>query len=137
MECSKFHWPVVAGLKDQSSRRLVRNIAHAIKALPLDIFFLTFLTLNFNFNFFKVSFINAIWHPESKKTLGTRLLLMPSLSKFVKFFNNIVMLPRPLALVLADSREIRQLLERLGHYPPFQASFALTLNFRLALDNID
>ena len=29
--------------------------------------------------------MNAIWHVESKKTLGTRLILMSSLSTFVKF----------------------------------------------------
>ena len=50
--------------------------------------------MNFNFLVLKFFLINATWHVDSKMTLGTRLILMWSLSKFVKFFfNNIMMLP--------------------------------------------
>ena len=77
MECSKFHWPAVAGLKEQSSTRLVKeyNSCHFKNTATRHFFLLLQFLL-----------INAIWHVESKKTLGTRLILMSSLSKFVKFF---------------------------------------------------
>ena len=88
MECSKFHWPAVAGLKEQSSTRLVKeyNACHFENTATRLFFFFNFLTF-FNFLLLKFLLINAIWHVESKKTLGTRLILMSSLSKFVKFFN--------------------------------------------------
>lgn len=79
-----------------SQGTVVDEIGKGIQHLPLKhyhstffvfVFFFYFLSAKMNFNFLVLKFllINAIWHVESKKTLGTRLILMSSLSKFVKF----------------------------------------------------
>ena len=116
MECSKFHWPAVAGLKEQSSTRLVKeyNSCHFKNTATRHFFLLLQFLL-----------INAIWHVESKKTLGTRLILMSSLSKFVKFFfqkKKYMMLPRTNARLATGTILVAT---RGATFPAF---FALSLN---------